>query len=84
MTARPFRAPTSRALSKAHQNVALRIADWSGIRRHHGEITVYISASNRDPTPLRPKALKLLGKPQVSRDPDRRRSGPRQSGRFIS
>ena len=29
------------AILDDYQNVALRIADWSGIRRHHGEITVF-------------------------------------------
>jgi hypothetical protein len=29
------------AILDDYQNVALRIADWSRIRRHHGEITVF-------------------------------------------
>jgi hypothetical protein len=29
------------AILDDYQNVALRIADWAGIRRHHGEITVF-------------------------------------------
>ena len=29
------------AILDNYQNVALRIADWSSIRRHHGEITAF-------------------------------------------
>jgi hypothetical protein len=29
------------AILDAYENVAPVIADWSGIRRHHGEITVF-------------------------------------------
>jgi hypothetical protein len=36
------------------------------------------------PPQMRPKASELLGKLAVSRGPDRRQSGPRQSGLFIS